>query len=213
MALVFLPLPKERGNVRTRWCGLNDSGGRVAGLFFLWIWCVVVGCLGRCAINDSRDSSRSLKYRHWVTGGVLLHFGIAFICNMPPTALSAKLDDYYSWYLKGTGQWQDGWRMFERPSALNDYYEITVRDVRGARTTRVRGMRELNVIINSGAYNPELQDEVLKNYLWRKRKALSSDPEAEVELRRYTSTILLEQRVPQRQQLLDTWIMEDPGPR
>ena len=199
--------------MRTRWCGLNDSGGRVAGLFFLWIWCVVLGCLGRCAINDSRDSSRSLKYRHWVTGGVLLHFGIAFICNMPPTALSAKLDDYYSWYLKGTGQWQDGWRMFERPSALNDYYEITVRDVRGERTTRVRGMRELNVIINSGAYNPELQDEVLKNYLWRKRKALSSDPEAEVELRRYTSTILLEQRVPQRQQLLDTWIMEDPGPR
>jgi len=199
--------------VRTRWCGLNDSGGRVAGLFFLWIWCVVLGCLGRCAINDSKDSSRSLKYRHWVTGGVLLHFGIAFICNMPPTALSAKLDDYYSWYMKGTGQWQDGWRMFERPSALNDYYELTVRDVRGERTTRVRGMRELNVIINSGAYNPELQDEVLKNYLWRKRKALSSDPEAEVELRRYTSTILLEQRVPQRQQLLDTWIMEDPGPR
>ena len=142
-----------------------------------------------------------------------LHFGMVFICNMPPTALSAKLDDYYSWYLKGTGQWQDGWRMFERPSALNDYYEITVRDVRGERTTRVRGMRELNVIINSGAYNPELQDEVLKNYLWRKRKALSSDPEAEVELRRYTSTILLEQRVPQRQQLLDTWIMEYPGPR
>jgi len=199
--------------VRTRWCGLNYSGGRVAGLFFLWIWCVVVGCLGRCAINDSKDGSRSLKYRHWVTGVVLLHFGIAFICNMPPTALSAKLDDYYSWYLKGTGQWQDGWRMFERPSALNDYYELTVRDVRGERTTRVRGMRELNVIINSGAYNPELQDEVLKNYLWRKRKALSSDPEAEVELRRYTSTILLEQRVPQRQQLLDTWIMEDPGPR
>ena len=66
-------------------------------------------------------------------GVVLLHFGIAFICNMPPTALSAKLDDYYSWYLKGTGQWQDGWRMFERPSALNDYYELTVRDVRGAR--------------------------------------------------------------------------------
>ncbi len=174
---------------------------------------MVVGCLGRYAINDSKDSSRSLKYRHWVTGGVLLHFGIAFICNMPPTALSSKLDDYYSWYMKGTGQWQDGWRMFERPSALNDYYELTVRDVRGERTTRVRGMRELNVIINSGAYNPELQDEVLKNYLWRKRKALSSDPEAEVELRRYTSTILLEQRVPQRQQLLDTWIMEDPGPR
>ena len=199
--------------MRTRWCGLNDSGGRVAGLFFLWIWCVVLGCLGRCAINDSKDSSRSLKYRHWVTGGVLLHFGIAFICNMPPTALSAKLDDYYSWYLKGTGQWQDGWRMFERPSALNDASALRVRAGRGARTTRVGGMRELNVIINSGAYNPELQDEVLKNYLWRKRKALSSDPEAEVELRRYTSTILLEQRVPQRQQLLDTWIMEDPGPR
>ena len=164
-------------------------------------------------MNDSKNGSRSLKYRRWVTRLLLLHFGMVFICNMPPTALSAKLDDYYSWYLKGTGQWQDGWRMFERPSALNDYYELTVRDVRGERTARVRGMRELNVIINSGAYNPELQDEVLKNYLWRKRKALSSDPEAEVELRRYTSTILLEQRVPKRQQLLDTWIMEDPGPR
>ena len=168
---------------------------------------------GEVRHNDSKDGSRSLKYRRWVTGLLLLHFGMVFICNMPPTAFSTKLDDYYSWYLKGTGQWQDGWRMFERPSALNDYYELTVRDVRGERTTRVRGMRELNVIINSGAYNPELQDEVLKNFLWRKRKALSSDSEAEVELRRYTSTILLEQRVPQRHQLVQTWVMEDPGPR
>ena len=78
---------------------------------------------------------------------------------------------------------------------------------------RVRGMRELNLIVNSGAYNPEQQDEVLENYLWRKRKALSSDPLAEIELRRYTSTILLEKRVPRRHQLVQTWVMEDPGLR
>ena len=99
--------------------------------------------------------------------------------------------------------------MFEQPSALNDFYELTVRDVQGERSYRVRGMRELNVIINSGAYNPEQQDEVLENYLWRKREALSSDNQAEIELRRYTSTILLEQRVPRRHQLVQTWVMED----
>lgn len=164
-------------------------------------------------MNDFKGDSRTPKYRRLVTGLLLLHFGMLFICNMPPTALSVQLDDFYSWYLRGTGQWQDGWRMFERPSALNDYYELTVRDVRGERMYRVRGMRELNLIVNSGAYNPEQQDEVLENYLWRKRKALSSDPLAEIELRRYTSTILLEQRVPRRHQLVQTWVVEDPGLR
>ena len=164
-------------------------------------------------MNDFKGDSRAPKYQRLVTGLLLLHFGMLFICNMPPTALSVQLDDFYSWYLRGTGQWQDGWRMFERPSALNDYYELTVRDVRGERMYRVRGMRELNLIVNSGAYNPEQQDEVLENYLWRKRKALSSDPLAEIELRRYTSTILLEQRVPRRHQLVQTWVMEDPGLR
>ena len=164
-------------------------------------------------MNDFKGDSRAPKYRRLVTGFLLLHFGMLFICNMPPTAFSVQLDDFYSWYLRGTGQWQDGWRMFERPSALNDYYELTVRDVRGERMYRVQGMRELNLIVNSGAYNPEQQDEVLENYLWRKRKALSSDPLAEIELRRYTSTILLEQRVPRRHQLVQTWVMEDPGLR
>ena len=164
-------------------------------------------------MNDFKGDSRAPKYRRLVTGLLLLHFGMLFICNMPPTALSVQLDDFYSWYLRGTGQWQDGWRMFERPSALNDYYELTVRDVRGERMYRVRGMRELNLIVNSGAYNPEQQDEVLENYLWRKRKALSSDPLAEIELRRYTSTILLEKRVPRWHQLVQTWVMEDPGLR
>ena len=160
-------------------------------------------------MNDIKGDSRVPKYRRLVTGLLLLHFGILFISNMPPTAMSVKLGDYYSWYLKGTGQWQDGWRMFEQPSVLNDFYELTVRDVQGERSYRVRGMRELNVIINSGAYNPEQQDEVLENYLWRKREALSSDNQAEIELRRYTSTILLEQRVPRRHQLVQTWVMED----
>ena len=160
-------------------------------------------------MNDIKGDSRVPKYRRLVTGLLLLHFGMLFICNMPPTAMSVKLGDYYSWYLKGTGQWQDGLWMFEQPSALNDFYELTVRDVQGERSYRVRGMRELNVIINSGAYNPEQQDEVLENYLWRKREALSSDNQAEIELRRYTSTILLEQRVPRRHQLVQTWVMED----
>lgn len=165
-------------------------------------------------VHEAREPPASSPGKRWlrgvITGLLGLHFGLVFLCNMPMTALTVHLDDYYSWYLKGTGQWQDGWRMFERPSALNDYYELEIRDGHGVRMERVRGMRELNVIINAGAHSPELQDEVLENYLWRKREELSRDSLAVVKLHRYTSTIQLEERVPRYFQRVQTWVMREP---